>query len=144
MKTFAPKKEDVTRKWFVVDAAGKSTGRLAVVIADTLRGRTKSTYTPNVDTGDFVVVINAEKINLTGNKEKNKIYQDYTGYPSGRSEHNAATIRATNPKRIIMQAVEGMLPKNRLSRQTIKRLKVYTGPDHPHAAQNVNPLKLNG
>lgn len=144
MKTFAAKKEDVTREWFVVDAAGKSTGRLAVFIADILRGRDKPTYTPHVDTGAFVVVVNAEKIKLTGNKEENKIYQDFSGYPSGLKERNAATIREKNPERIITQAVEGMLPKNRLSRQTMKRLKVYVGPDHPHAAQNVKTLEFNG
>jgi len=144
MKTFTAKKEDVTREWFVVDAADKSTGRLAVFIADILRGRDKPTYTPNVDTGAFVVVVNAEKVKLTGKKEENKIYQDYSGYPSGLKERTAATIREKNPERIIMQAVEGMLPKNRLSRQTIKRLKVYVGPDHPHAAQQVKTLEFNG
>ncbi len=144
MKTFAAKKEDVTREWFVVDAAGQPTGRLAVFIADILRGRHKPIYTPNVDTGDFVVVVNAEKIKLTGNKEEDKIYQDYSGYPSGRKERSAATIRVTHPERIILQAVEGMLPKNRLSRQAMTRLKVYAGPDHPHAAQNVKPLEFNG
>jgi large subunit ribosomal protein L13 len=144
MKTFVAKKEDVTREWFVVDAAGKSTGRLAVFIADILRGRNKPTYTPHVDTGDFVVVINAEKIKLTGKKEEDKIYQDFSGYPSGLKERNAAAIRKTHPERIITQAVEGMLPKNRLSRQTMTRLKVYTGAEHPHAAQNVKTLEFNG
>ncbi len=144
MKTFVANENDIQRDWFVVDAADKPTGRLAVVIADILRGRNKPTYTPHVDTGDFVVVVNAEKIKLTGNKEKGKIYQDFSGYPSGRKERTAAAIRATHPERIIMQAVEGMLPKNRLSRKTIKRLKVYTGPDHPHTAQNVQTLEFNG
>lgn len=144
MKTFVANKEEVTREWFVVDAAGKSVGRLAVFIADILRGRNKPIYTPHVDTGDFVVVINAEKIKFTGNKEEGKIYQDYSGYPSGRTERNAATIRKIHPERIIMQAVEGMLPKNRLSRQTIKRLKVYVGAEHPHVAQKVQTLEFNG
>lgn len=144
MKTFVANKEEVTRGWFVVDAADQPTGRLAVFIADILRGRNKPTYTPHVDTGDFVVVVNAEMIKLTGNKEENKIYQDFSGYPSGLKERNAATIRAKHPERIITQAVEGMLPKNRLSRQTMKRLKVYVGPDHPHAAQNVQTLEFNG
>jgi large subunit ribosomal protein L13 len=144
MKTFVAKKEDVTREWFVVDAAGKSTGRLAVFIADILRGRNKPTYTPHVDTGAFVIVVNAEKIKLTGKKEENKIYQDYSGYPSGLKERNAATIRAKHPERIITQAIEGMLPKNRMSRQTMKRLKVFIGPDHSHAAQNVQTLGFNG
>jgi large subunit ribosomal protein L13 len=144
MKTFTANENDVQRDWFVVDAAGKSTGRLAVFIADILRGRDKPTYTPHVDTGAFVVVVNAEKIKLTGNKEEKKIYQDFSGYPSGLKERTAAVIREKHPERIITQAVEGMLPKNRLSRRTIKRLKVYVGPDHPHAAQNVKPLEFNG
>ncbi len=128
----------------MVDAADKSTGRLAVFIANILRGRNKPTYTPHVDTGAFVVVVNAEKIKLTGKKEEGKIYQDYSGYPSGLKERNAATIRAKHPERIITQAVEGMLPKNRLSRQAMTRLKVYVGPDHPHAAQQVQTLEFNG
>ena len=144
MKTFVANENDIQRDWFVVDAADKSTGRLAVVIADILRGRNKPTYTPHVDTGDFVVVVNAEKIKLTGNKEEGKIYQDFSGYPSGLKQRPASAIRAIHPERIIMQAVEGMLPKNRMSRKTIKRLKVYVGPDHPHAAQNVQTLEFNG
>lgn len=144
MKTFVANENELQRDWFVVDAAGKSTGRLAVFIADILRGRDKPTYTPHVDTGAFVVVVNAEKIKLTGNKEEGKIYQDYSGYSSGRTERTAATIRKTHPERIITQAVEGMLPKNRMSRKTMTRLKVYVGPDHPHAAQNVKTLEFNG
>ena len=144
MKTFVAKKEDVVREWFVVDAANQPTGRLAVFIADILRGRNKPTYTPHVDTGAFVIVVNAEKIKLTGNKEEGKIYQDYSGYTSGLKERNAAAIRAKHPERIITQAVEGMLPKNRMSRQTMTRLKVFVGPDHPHAAQNVQTLEFNG
>ena len=144
MKTFVPNEADIKREWFVVDATGKSAGRLAVAIADVLRGRNKPTYTPHVDTGAFVVVVNAEKIKLTGNKEENKIYQDYTGYSSGRSETKAKDIRAKNPERIITQAVNGMLPTNRMCRQTIKRLKVYVGPVHPHDAQQVKELEFKG
>jgi large subunit ribosomal protein L13 len=144
MKTFVPKEADIKREWFVVDAADKSTGRLAVVIADVLRGRNKPTYTPHVDTGAFVVVVNAEKIKLTGNKEEKKIYQDYSGYSSGLTETKAKDIRAKHPERIITQAVKGMLPTNRLSRQIIKRLKVYAGAEHPHAAQQVQELEFNG
>ncbi len=144
MKSFVANENDIQRDWFVVDAADKPTGRLAVLIADLLRGRNKPTYTPHVDTGAFVVVVNAEKIKLTGNKENDKIYQDYSGYSSGRKERTAATIRKTHPKRIIMQAVKGMLPNNRLMRRTITRLKVYVGPDHPHAAQKVQTLEFNG
>jgi large subunit ribosomal protein L13 len=144
MKTFVPKEADIQRDWFIVDADGKTTGRLAVVIANVLRGRNKPTYTPHVDTGAFVVVVNAEKIRLTGSKEEQKIYQDYSGYTSGRTETKASDMRARHPERIITQAVKGMLPNNRMSRQIIKRLKVYAGPEHPHAAQQVQELKLNG
>jgi large subunit ribosomal protein L13 len=144
MKTFVPKEADITRDWFVVDAEGKTTGRLAVVIANVLRGRNKPTYTPHVDTGAFVIVVNADKIRLTGNKEEKKIYQDYTGYSSGRNETQAKHIRAKNPERIITQAVKGMLPTNRMSRQILTRLKVYASPEHPHAAQQVQELEFNG
>ena len=142
MKTFMPKEADVKRKWLLVDATDLPAGRLAVVIADALRGRDKPTYTPHVDTGAFVVVVNCEKVKLSGNKEQDKIYQDYTGYSSGRTEKSAATIREKNPERIITQAVKGMLPTNRQARQTLKRLKVYVGPDHPHAAQKLGELKV--
>jgi large subunit ribosomal protein L13 len=144
MKTFVANENDIKRDWYVVDAADKSTGRLAVFIADLLRGRNKPTYTPHVDTGAFVVVINAEKVKLTGNKEDGKIYQDYSGFPSGLKQRTAAAIREKDPKRIIMQAVEGMLPGNRLMRKTITRLKVYTGPNHPHTAQKVQTLEFKG
>lgn len=144
MKTFVANENDIEREWFVVDAADKSTGRLAVFIADILRGRNKPTYTPHVDTGAFVVVINAEKVKLTGNKEDDKIYQDFSGYPSGLKRRTAAAIRAKDPKRIIMQAVEGMLPDNRLMRRTITRLKVYAGSNHPHTAQKVKTLEFKG
>ena len=142
MKTFMPKEAEVKREWLLVDATDLPTGRLAVVIADALRGRDKPTYTPHVDAGAFVVVVNCEKIKLSGNKEQDKIYQDYTGYSSGRTEKSAATIREKNPERIIRQAVKGMLPTNRQARQTLKRLKVYVGPDHPHAAQKLGELKV--
>lgn len=144
MKTFVPKEAEITRDWLVVDAEGKTAGRLAVVIANALRGRDKPTYTPHVDTGAFVVVVNAEKIKLTGNKEEKKIYQDYSGYSSGLTETRAKDIRTKHPERIITQAVKGMLPANRLSRQTLKRLKVYAGPEHPHTAQQVQELEFNG
>jgi large subunit ribosomal protein L13 len=144
MKTFMPNEADITHDWFVVDAAGKTTGRLAVAIANALRGRDKPTYTPHVDVGSFVVVVNAEKIKLSGNKEEGKIYQDYSGYSSGRRETKAKDIRIKNPERIITQAVKGMLPVNRQSRQIMTRLKVYVGPEHPHAAQQVQELKFNG
>lgn len=144
MKTFVANENDIKRDWYVVDAADKSAGRLAVFIADLLRGRNKPTYTPHVDTGAFVVVINAEKVKLTGNKEEDKIYQDFSGFPSGLQQRSASAIRAKNPTRILMQAVEGMLPDNRLMRRTITRLKIYTGPNHPHAAQKVQTLEFKG
>ena len=144
MKTFVPNEATIKREWLIVDAAGKPAGRLAVAVADALRGRDKPTYTPHVDTGAFVVVINADKIALTGDKEEKKIYQDYSGYSSGRTETVAKDVRAKNPERIITQAVKGMLPNNRMSRQTIKRLKVYAGPVHPHAAQQVKELAFKG
>ena len=142
MKTFVAKKEEVSRNWYVVDATDKPAGRLAVAIADVLRGKTKPTYTPNVDTGDFVVVLNADKVKLTGNKEDKKIYQDYSGYTSGLKEMTARRIREKNPTRIISQAVRGMLPKNRLSRCVFKRLKVYASAEHPHEAQNPQTMEL--
>lgn len=144
MKTFVANENDIKRDWFVVDATGKSTGRLAVFIADLLRGRNKPTYTPHVDTGAFVVVVNAGKVKLTGNKEEKKIYQDFSGFNSGLKQRTAAMIREQDPTRIIKQAVEGMLPDNRLMRKTITRLKVYAGPDHPHKAQQVQTLEFNG
>ena len=142
MKTFMPKEADIKREWLLVDATDLPTGRLAVVIADALRGRDKPTYTPHVDTGAFVVVVNCDKVKLSGKKEQDKIYQDYSGYSSGRTEKTAAAILAKNPERIITQAVKGMLPTNRQSRQTMKRLKVYAGADHPHAAQQLGELKV--
>ena len=142
MKTFMPNEADIKREWFVVDAADKPAGRLAVVIADVLRGRNKPTYTPHVDTGAFVVVLNADKVKLSGNKEEQKIYQDYSGFSSGLTETKAKEIREKNPERIIEQAVKGMLPTNRQTRQTLKRLKVYAGPAHPHEAQQVQPLEI--
>ena len=142
MKTFMPNEADIKRDWFVVDATDKPAGRLAVVIADVLRGRNKPTYTPHIDTGAFVVVLNADKIKLSGNKEEKKIYQDYSGFSSGLTERTAKDIREKHPERIIEQAVKGMLPTNRQTRQTLKRLKVYAGPTHPHEAQQVQPLEI--
>ena len=142
-KSFVAKEAEITRQWHLVDATDKPAGRLAVKIANILRGKDKPTFTPHVDTGDFIIVINAEKVKLTGSKDDKKIYKHYTGYPSGLREYTAKAVRKKNPTRIIVQAVEGMLPKNRLSRQLIKRLKVYAGTEHPHVAQNPQPLELN-
>jgi large subunit ribosomal protein L13 len=135
MKTFVPIEKDIKREWVLVDAANKPLGRLAVMVANTLRGRTKPTYTPNVDTGDFVVVINAKKVVLTGRKEDTKSYQRYSGYRDGLKHTTVPMMRERHPERMVEFAVKGMLPKNNLARDMFKRLKVYSGTDHPHAAQ---------
>ena len=134
-KSYVAKEAEVQRRWVLLDAENKPAGRLAVRIVAMLRGKDRPTYTPHVDTGDFVLVINAAKIALTGRKEEQKIYQDYTGYNSGLKLHTAAEIRRKHPDRILRQAVRGMLPKNRLSRGMMRRLKVYPGAEHPHEAQ---------
>lgn len=140
MKTILAKKEDVQPKWFVVDASGQVLGRLAVRIANTLRGRTKTTYTPHVDTGDFVIVVNAEKVVLTGKKEEQNSYMFFNGFV-GRERHlSLEEMRRRHPEFIIEHAVKGMLPKNRLAKRMITKLKVYAGAEHPHAAQNPQPL----
>lgn len=135
MSTTFPKVEEIERNWYVMDATDQPAGRLAVKIANLIRGKTKPIYTPHVDTGDHVIVINAEKVKLTGAKEEKKIYKHYTGYPSGLKEYTAESVRAKNPARIITQAVHGMLPKTRLGRQLQRRLHVYVGAEHPHQAQ---------
>lgn len=140
MKTTTVHPDDVSRKWYIVDAAEKPAGRLAVRIAEVLRGKDLPTYTPHVDMGNFVVVVNAEKIKLTGNKEEQKIYKNFTGFPSGLKLRPAKMIRATDPGRIITQAVKGMLPKNKLQAVRLTRLKVYVGEQHPHAAQKPEAL----
>lgn len=135
MKTFIPKESEIERKWYAVDASGKPVGRLASEIANVLRGKNKPTYTPHVDTGDFVVVVNAEKVGLTGNKESAKLYTRYTGYASGLKVDTAADLRTKHPTRILEHAVKGMMPKGALGRRMFKRLKVYSGTSHPHEAQ---------
>lgn len=135
MKTTIAKPGSVQRRWQVVDASNQVLGRLAVTIAERLRGKHTPLYSPNVDTGDFVVVINAGKVRLTGRKEEQKTYVNYSGYRGGLKTYNAAEIRARHPERLILDAVKGMLPKNRLMRQTFKRLKVYAGAAHPHGGQ---------
>ena len=142
MKTTLIQEKDVERKWYQVDATGKPAGRLAVEIATILRGKNKPSFAPHIDGGDFVVVINVEKIKLSGNKEEQKIYEDYSGYASGLKRKTAKEIRATHPERILFQAVRGMLPKNHLSRKVITRLKIYTGTEHPHEAQQPEQVEL--
>jgi large subunit ribosomal protein L13 len=140
MKTFLPKQGEIEQKWWVVDATDLVLGRLAVKIADTLRGKNKPIYTPHLDCGDFVIVVNAEKVNLTGNKELQKVYQDYSGYMGGLKEYTADVVRARHPERLIRQAVWGMMPKGRLGRAQFRKLKIYAGPEHPHEAQQAEPF----
>lgn len=135
MKSYLAKTNEIERKYIVMDAVGVPLGRLAVKIANALRGKDKPTYTPHIDTGSFVVVVNAEKVVLTGKKETDKIYQDYSGYKSGLKEQTAQQVRAKKPERLVEDAVWGMLPKGRLGRQIYKKLKVYAGAEHPHEAQ---------
>ena len=143
MKTTLAKKEELERKWFVVDASDKILGRMAVRIANVLRGRHKPIYTPHIDAGDFVVVVNAEKVALTGNKEEQKQYMFYSGYVGNEKYRNVADFRAKRPTFIIENAVKGMMPKNRLAQQMLKKLKIYAGPEHPHEAQNPQPLEMD-
>lgn len=135
MKTFSAKAEETKQDWYVVDASGKVLGRLASEIALRLRGKHKAIYTPHVDTGDFIVVVNAEKISLTGKKLTDKIYYSYSGYPGGLRETAAGKMLAEKPENLIRIAVAGMLPKNNLGRKMLKKLKVYSGSAHPHEAQ---------
>jgi large subunit ribosomal protein L13 len=141
--TYSAKPGEVARNWYVVDATGVPVGRLASRIANVLRGSHKPQFTPHVDTGDFVVVINADKLALTGRKLDQKFYFHYTGYPGGLKGISARALRDTDPERMLRQAVEGMLPKNRLSRQLIGKLKVYAGAEHPHKAQTPQTLPEN-
>ena len=142
MKTYQAKKEELKYQWYLVNAEGKVLGRLASELAKILRGKHKPTFTPHVDTGDFVVVVNAEKVGLTGKKLKDKIYYRHTGYPGGIKEVSAEKLLAKKPTELIRRAVKGMLPKNSLGRQMLRKLKVYAGPNHPHKAQNPVPLEL--
>ncbi len=141
-KTYMAKPAEVKSKWYVVDAQGKTLGRLAAQVASVLRGKHKPTYTPHVDSGDFVIVVNADKVRLTGRKEENKIYYRHTLYPGGLKTRTAAEMRATRPEKMIELAVWGMLPHNRLGRRQIRKLKVYAGADHPHQAQQPEPLAV--
>ncbi|MCC5848065.1 MAG: 50S ribosomal protein L13 [Verrucomicrobia bacterium] len=142
MKTTFLKESEIDRNWHVVDAAGKPLGRLAAEVATVLRGKHKPTFAPHVDNGDFVIVLNAEKVHLSGNKEEQKIYKHYTGYTNGLKEHTAAFIRERKPERMIRQAVWGMIPRTRQGRQVIRRLKVYAGSEHQHQAQQPQALEI--
>ncbi|NBW81623.1 50S ribosomal protein L13 [bacterium] len=140
MKTYSAKPSDVQKKWFIVDADGQTLGRLATQIAYVLRGKHKAIFTPHIDTGDNIIVINAEKIRLAGNKENTKMYYRHSGYFGGLKSFTAGDIRAKHPERLIELAVKGMLPHNVLGRELFRNLKVYNGTEHPHAAQKPEPL----
>jgi large subunit ribosomal protein L13 len=142
-RTYSAKPSEVQRSWFIVDAEGKTLGRLASAIASTLRGKNKAIYTPHIDTGDFVVVVNAEKVKVTGNKEVQKNYYRHSGYPGGLKTTSLKDMRARHPERILENAIAGMLPKTTLGRQQFKKLKIYNGTAHPHEAQNPTPLTID-
>ncbi len=142
MKTYTAKPSEIEHKWYLVDATDLVLGRLSSEVAQILRGKHKPTFTPHMDTGDFVIIINAEKVRLTGNKEFTKEYFRHTGYPGGTRYAKLKDMRSTRPQEIITRAVKGMLPHNRLGRQLIKKLKVYSGPEHPHQAQMPERLNL--
>jgi len=142
MRTYFPKKGDIEQRWFVIDAEGKILGRLSTTIARILSGKNKPTYTPFLDTGDHVIVINAEKIILTGKKETDKVYRRHSGYPGGLKQQEARFVRAQKPEAMIEEAVWGMLPKSKLGRKMLKKLKVYRGTDHPHQAQKPERVEI--
>jgi large subunit ribosomal protein L13 len=140
MKTWNAKPAEVQRRWYVVDAEGETLGRLATRVADALRGKGKPEYTPHVDTGDFVVVVNAEKVAVTGKKLEQKLYYRHSGYPGGLRSRTLAVELERRPTEVLRKAVKGMLPRNRLGRAQIRKLKIYAGPEHPHEAQQPQPL----
>jgi large subunit ribosomal protein L13 len=142
MKTFVATPGTRERNWLVVDAADQTLGRLATQIADALRGKRKPEYTPHCDVGDFVIVINAEKIAVTGKKREDKLYYRHSGYPGGLRTRTLAEMLDRRPEEVIRKAVKGMLPRNRLARAQLRKLKVYAGPDHPHAAQKPEPMEI--
>lgn len=142
MKTFSAKPQDIERKWFVVDAQGQTLGRLATRIATLLRGKHKPIYTPHMDCGDYVIVVNADKIQVTGQKLEQKMYYRHSGYPGGLRQVSLRRQLQVHPDRVIEAAVRGMLPKNRLGRKMFRKLKIYAGPTHPHAAQQPTALEL--
>jgi large subunit ribosomal protein L13 len=142
MKTFVATPKTRERNWVVVDASGKTLGRLATQIADVLRGKRKAEYTPHCDVGDFVIVVNAEKISVTGKKREAKLYYRHSGYPGGLRSRTLQEMLDRRPEEVIRKAVKGMLPRNRLARAQLTKLKVYAGPDHPHAAQKPEPMEI--
>lgn len=143
MKTLFPRTEDITRKWYLIDAKDKPLGRLATEISNILRGKRKAIFTPFLDAGDYVVVVNAKEVKLTGKKDEKKLYYSYTGFPGGLKTVTAQQLRENKPNDLLMNAVRGMIPKNRLGRQVIKKLKIYSGSEHPHEGQQPILLELN-
>ncbi len=143
MRTYSPKPGDITREWHVIDATDVRLGRLAVQVANLLRGKHKAIFAPHVDTGDFVIIVNADKVSLSGNKKVTKMAYRHSGYPGGLSATPFGELLEKDPRKAIEKAVWGMLPKNRLGRQMLKKLKVYAGPDHPHAAQQATPFEIS-
>jgi len=141
-KTYLPPQDSLERNWYVVDAAGQRLGRLASEIARVLRGKNKPTFTPHMDVGDFVIVVNAEKVDVTGKKRSQKLYRRHSGRPGGMKTETFAKLQSRIPERIVEQAVRGMLPKNSLGRKLFTKLKVYSGPDHPHQAQKPQVLEI--
>ena len=141
MKSYMARPHEVERRWYLVDAQGKTLGRLATEIARLLRGKNKPQYTPHVDTGDFVVVVNAEKVVVTGKKAEQKVYYRHTGYPGGLKETSYEVMMERKPTEILRKAVRGMMPRTRLGRQQLRKLKIYTGPEHPHEAQDPQPYE---
>lgn len=144
MKTLSVRPQDVEHDWYVVDAENQTLGRLAAALARRLRGKHKASYTPHVDTGDYIVVVNADKVRVTGKKQTDKIYYRYSGYPGGIKAARFEEMIAKHPERVIEKAVKGMLPRNPLGRAVFRKLKVYAGSEHPHAAQQPKPLQLTG
>jgi len=142
MKSYMARPLEVERKWYVVDAEGQTLGRLATEIAKVLRGKHKPQSTPHVDTGDFVVVVNAEKVAVTGKKAEQKVYRRHSGYPGGMKETSYARMMERKPTEVLRKAVHGMMPRTRLGRQQLRKLKIYAGPEHPHEAQNPQPYEV--
>ncbi|MGE5234985.1 MAG: 50S ribosomal protein L13 [Acidobacteriota bacterium] len=144
MKTYVPKQKEIRRDWYVIDASDLVLGRLSTKVATILRGKHKPSFTPGLDTGDFVIVVNASRIKLTGTKWEVKTYYRHSGDPGHLKHETAKVLRDTRPERLVKYSVWGMLPKNRLGRQLFKKLKVYAGPEHPHQAQQPQPIKVKG
>jgi len=142
VKTYSAKPEDIQRRWYIVDAEGQTLGRISTTIASVLRGKHKAIFTPHMDCGDYVIVINADKIVVTGNRMDEKMYYRHSGYPGGLTTESMRTVMRKNPTRVITQAVQKMLPKNLLSNQVIRKLKVYSGTEHPHGAQQPEVLEI--